>query len=86
MSSVPTVVRNMLKSLHIKSINYCHFKSNEHLDAALKGDTDLDILFDYHQYKLVKEILLSFGFKKFKSAWFVNYPFIEDFIAIEGEK
>ena len=64
MSSIPTIVRNMLKSLHIKSINYCRFKSNEHLDAA-KGDTDLDILFDYHQYKIVKEILLSLGFKNF---------------------
>lgn len=86
MNNIPYLVTKMIKSLNSKKINYCHFKSNEHLDAALKADTDLDILFDFNQYKFVVEVLISLGFKKFNSAWFVNYPFIEDFIAINDGK
>ena len=29
-----------------KDVRYVHWKSNEHLDAALRGETDLDLLID----------------------------------------
>ena len=41
---VLNIVKNDLDEFHKNNINYCHFKSNEHVDAAVIGDTDLDIL------------------------------------------
>jgi energy-coupling factor transporter ATP-binding protein EcfA2 len=69
-----------------RNINYCHFKSNEHLNAAVNGDTDLDLLFDYNQHEKVSEVLISLGFQKFKTVWFASYPFVEDYIAINRGK
>lgn len=67
-----------------KSIQYCHWKSNEHLSAACMGDTDLDILFSWEQYDLVEKILLDLGFKKCISASFLSYPYIYDFVGIDS--
>ena len=74
------------EKLNYENINYCHFKSNEHIDASFSGDTDLDILFDNTQYDKIKTILLELGFRKFNAAWFVDYPFVEDYIAIDSGK
>lgn len=79
-------VTDLLDSLNQNNVNYCHFKSNEHLDAAISGDTDLDILFAYNDAEKANEILLAIGFKKFNTAWFVNYPYVADYIAIEKGK
>ena len=42
-------VQKLFVEFHKRGINYCHFKSNEHLDASFKGLTDLDVLFDIKQ-------------------------------------
>ncbi|MDA7604990.1 hypothetical protein N8724_06315 [Candidatus Pelagibacter sp.] len=80
------LVTMMHEAMCNKKINYCHFKSNEHLDAAVNGDTDLDLLFEHKQYEKVNETLISLGFQKFKTVWFASYPFVEDYIAINDGK
>ena len=80
------IVKNTLNVLNKSRIEYCHFKSNEHLEAALSGDTDLDILFALDESEKVNELLLKLGYHKFKTAWFVSYPYVEDYIAISEGK
>lgn len=79
-------VEKLFVEFHQRGINYCHFKSNEHLDASFKGLTDLDVLFDINQKDEVKKILISNGFSKFYSVWFLNYPHVEDFILLDAGK
>ena len=33
------IVAKMLEALKVFEINYCHFKSNEHLGPAISGET-----------------------------------------------
>lgn len=80
------LIEETLDILKKSRIKYCHFKSNEHLEAALSGDTDLDILFSQDEFEKVNELLLKLGYHKFKTAWFVSYPYVEDYIAISKGK
>ncbi len=80
------MVRNLIRRLEREAILYCHWKSNEHLKAAVCGDTDLDILFDEGQQTRIVELLRQADFARFRSIWFRRYPAIEDFIGIDSEK
>jgi hypothetical protein len=62
-----------------------HWKSNEHLAAALAGETDLDILFDRSQYRLVRRVLDECGYKPFLTTDQTGYPGIEDHFALDPE-
>ena len=78
------MVKNILTSFDNDNVKYCHWKSNEHALAAVCGDTDLDILFDCDQYEVVRATLKKSGFVKFKTAWFLRYPYIEDYLGIDS--
>jgi thymidylate kinase len=80
------IVRKLLRGLEKEAILYCHWKSNEHLKAAVYGETDLDILFDEEQQTGVVALLRQAGFARFRSLWYRRYPAIEDFIGIDPEK
>ena len=43
------VLRRVLDALDGARIAYCHWKSNEHVGPAARGETDLDILVDRQQ-------------------------------------
>lgn len=79
------IVKSLLNELNKHDIIYCHWKSNEHVLPAVQGDTDLDVLFSENQQDQVRSILVNVGFRKFKAAWFVRYPYIEDYLAIDSE-
>ena len=50
-------IKQMLDAFEDKNIKYCHWKSNEHLESALMGDTDLDMLFFSEQRSKLDEVL-----------------------------
>lgn len=79
----------LIKKLHVvfknKNINYCHWKSTEHLDEALQGDTDLDILVDRRQRKLIEKTLLDIGFIDFVLPEHRKYTAIEDFLGFDNK-
>ncbi len=77
------LITNLLNAIHLAQINYCHWKSNEHLDASMTGDTDLDMLFDEKQKKSVVQLLQTLGFKQFNSIRQKQYKDIEDFIGLD---
>lgn len=68
------------KALHANYINYCHWKSSDHISATLSGDTDLDILIERNQYKQFEDLISTLGFKELKTVHLRSYPGIKDFI------
>ena len=54
-------IDRMLRAFDEKGVVYCHWKSNEHLAEALKGDTDLDVLFLPEQRSLLDKVLNECG-------------------------
>ena len=77
------LIEDLFRSFHVNRINYCHWKSNEHLTAGLEGSTDLDILFDVSQKEKVLSLLFDFNFKLFRAASQRQYTGIEDYIGLD---
>jgi thymidylate kinase len=74
---------NLFPALDVAGARYVHWKSNEHLQPALAAETDLDILFDRGQYRLVRRVLDECGFKPFLATARTGYPGIEDHFALD---
>lgn len=79
------IIRQLLDDLNSNNINYCHWKSNEHLEASVNGDTDLDVLFDNSQQEQVVEILKRNKFHLFESVWYRKYKGIVDYIGFDKD-
>jgi thymidylate kinase len=77
------VIGRLLGALHAADIAYCHWKSNEHLRAALAGDTDLDLLVDRRSAPALGLILAETGFKRFDVQPGHGYSGIEDYLALD---
>lgn len=79
------IVKSLIADMNDVNMQYCHFKSNEHLDAALRGDTDLDVLFSEEQRSLCEKILYRNKFVRMRGVSARKYPGIEDYIGIDKE-
>ncbi|MCR5803809.1 MAG: hypothetical protein K6G47_06065 [Clostridia bacterium] len=79
-------IEKLLDSLDKQGIRYCHWKSNEHLAAALEGDTDLDILFDPSQRSDLEKVFSENGLKRFRATPLMQYNAIEDYIGFDQEE
>jgi hypothetical protein len=73
----------MLKAFEVNEIKYCHWKSNEHLEPALNGDTDLDMLFLPEQRSEIDKVLNTCGLKRFRATPLMQYNAIEDYIGFD---
>lgn len=78
-------IRQMLEAFERNNIQYCHWKSNEHLAPALVGDTDLDMLFLPEQRAEIDRILNTCGLKRFRATPLMQYNAIEDYIGFDKE-
>lgn len=78
------VLRDLLRRLHDADIRYCHWKSNEHLDASLDGRTDVDALFDRRAIVPLTRILGEANFKRFVVKPGRGYPGIEDYVGFDS--
>jgi thymidylate kinase len=85
-AAVPTlgVITDLLEALHASDILYCHWKSNEHLDASITGDTDLDLLFDRSDAHALARVLDGVGFKHFRTLPGRGYAGIDDWIGMDA--
>jgi len=77
------VVSGLFNRLNEADIPYCHWKSNEHLSAAVAGFTDLDVLVDRHHSLELQRIFSQCGFKRFTAPPLQAYPAIEDYIGFD---
>jgi hypothetical protein len=53
----------LLSELERRKVQFCHWKSNIHLAAAVQGRTDLDLLVDRNDASTVMEVLGQHGLK-----------------------
>lgn len=79
------IVNKLTKRLERENICYCHWKSNEHVDAAVEGKTDLDVLVDCAKQEQLERVLPEIGFKYFEAIPSRRYRDIEDYLAIDEE-
>jgi len=77
------VLRDALRRIHDADIRYCHWKSNEHLDASLDGRTDVDVLFDRRAIVPLTRLLGECNFKRFVVRPGRGYPGIEDYVGFD---
>jgi hypothetical protein len=78
-------LRRLLDQLEQQGIGYCHWKSNEHLEAAMVGATDLDVLVDRSRSYGLQRILGATGFKRFEPTRPNSYPAMEDYLGFDDE-
>lgn len=78
------VVRNLLGRLHAAKLRYCHWKSNEHVDAAIQGLTDLDVLVEQGRGDDLQRILAESGFRRFQASALTAYPAVEDYLGFDA--
>ncbi len=77
------ISRRLFDELNCNQIKYCHFKSNEHLEAGLDGDTDLDVLFDVSQKEKVEKIYRNLNFKQFEPTKIGTYPGVHNWYGFD---
>ncbi len=73
----------LLRALEDAAVAHCHFKSNQHLDAALSGDTDLDLLVARRAARTAQVVLAERGFKRFDAGLATGYPAVEDWLGFD---
>jgi thymidylate kinase len=78
------VVRELFDRLDLEGIPYCHWKSNEHLGAAVAGTTDLDVLVASEASAALARTLDDTGFKRVVAVADRAYAGIEDFLALDA--
>ena len=79
------ILRSLFDRLHAEGIRYCHWKSNEHLDASLIGRTDVDVLVDRRAIVPLTRLLGDLGFKRFVVKAGLGYPGIEDYVGFDRD-
>src|SRR5262245_18086205 len=78
------ISQDLAAQLEEPGIRYCHFKSNQHLDEALQGVTDLDVLVDRRAGPRLAQILAELGCKRFSPPPVGDYPAVEDHIGFDA--
>ena len=71
--------------LNSEGIRYCHWKSNNHLEQAVQGQTDLDLLVDPAHGQRFRTILSRANIKAMLSPPEARYPAIEDYLGIDAD-
>jgi hypothetical protein len=78
------VLRDLFSRLNAAEIGYCHWKSNQHLEASMTGATDVDVLFDRrHAQRLTRLLTENARFKRFVVKPGRGYPGIEDYVGFD---
>jgi thymidylate kinase len=76
-------IAHLFHLLHEAGVEYCHWKSNEHLRASLLGETDLDVLVSRHHAQRLAGLLARTRFKRFLTAAPRRYPAIESYLGLD---
>jgi hypothetical protein len=70
----------VIEQFDAEGIAYCHWKSNEHLLAAMTGETDLDVLIDGARLDDAYRIFSAEGCRRGRTSAARNEPGLEDFL------
>ena len=78
------VCNKLFECLNDDNVNYCSFKSNEHLMEGLVGKTDLDIVLDKTDYEKFVNICKQLEFKRFEPVDVGIYPNVENWYGMDN--
>lgn len=67
-------------------VKYCHWKSNEHLEEGLSGQTDMDILVCEDDKANCERGMLENGYRRFTSQKGTTYPHVEEWLGYDTEQ
>jgi len=67
----------------LQSLQCIHWKSNNHLAAALAGETDLDLLVAQEDAQQFRQLALQYGFKVVISPPAKQFPGVEDYLGFD---
>ncbi|MGD8589299.1 MAG: hypothetical protein PVG22_10770 [Chromatiales bacterium] len=73
-------IQDILSAMASESLSYCHWKSNYHIQYALAGQEDLDILVDPQDFPRFMTILLNEDFKLAESITSAQQPGVFHFL------
>lgn len=79
------VLRDVIEQLEQRNISYCHWKSNYHLEYALTGVEDVDVLVAAADFPPFVQILLEHDFKQADSVSNRMQPGVFHFLGIDGK-
>jgi|GEM_PF-2636527 len=79
------IINMIFSDFEKENIKYCHFKSNQHLNASFEGESDFDILLDTHRHFEIENILLKHKCKRFEPEYIGSYPSVMNWIAFDSE-
>lgn len=79
------VCRRIFSRLMASGVNYCHWKSNEHLKEGLNGKTDLDILVSDACAEQFSDILIECECIKVHPQFGSRYPKVDEWIGYDRE-
>ncbi len=71
--------------LRQRGVRWCHWKSNSHLAAAVRGETDLDLLVDRDQAEVFRQTMAEHDFKPLEAAPGKDYPAVENYLGFDPE-
>ncbi|MGZ4677001.1 MAG: hypothetical protein ACXV8Y_10775 [Acidimicrobiia bacterium] len=80
-----SLVSEVLRRFDDRGVLYCHWKSNDHLAAALSSDTDLDILVDPASIDDVYGVFAELACRRGRVANARNDIGLEDFLGVDDE-
>lgn len=78
-----TFILSLFDAFHAEKISYCHFKSNNNLEAALCGVDDLDLLVAQSDRDSFIEIISSRGFRMVHDRGDKPTPFVFHFFGVD---
>ncbi|HEY3671107.1 MAG TPA: hypothetical protein VGN51_09235 [Acidimicrobiia bacterium] len=73
----------MLDDLDVHGIAHCSWKSNEHLAAALAGETDLDLLVDHDAHSAFHAVAARHGLKQLVPPSEAAFPGMEHLLGFD---
>jgi hypothetical protein len=80
-----TLCRSLFARLEAEGLRYCHWKSNEHVGAALAGRTDLDLLVAPEERARLDAVLGELGFKTVVSPPERRFPGMSDRLGFDRD-
>ncbi|CAH6999311.1 hypothetical protein [Vibrio chagasii] len=78
-------IKSVFDKINENNVNYCHWKSTDHLDASFKGETDFDILVDRSDTFKLESILNNIGFIRARTPDLRTYPCVEDYVYYDSK-
>jgi thymidylate kinase len=77
------LIDSLMTELGIQNIRYCHWKSNNNLDAALAGETDVDLLVDSSRKRDFEAVLRALRFQKSVEPGWKVPPFVFHYYGLD---